>query len=223
MQNNIFVDSTILLIKQIGIHNWVNNVLAGDENLYFLSNDITYAISNGWEIDGPIAVVKDRLIAYISNERKGAIRKVQKQTIDKLKSMELQNNYVGFLGVLRNGFVSELHHQVYQKNKYSKSYITIYEAEWMDYSSHEIIELCHYNEDAVKLSKTDPPRMKTILRKFWQENFGKEDYDDNWFAEVCLNFGFEINQIIQEDQPYPFSVEQTAGGNRQLVFMYDPD
>lgn len=68
------------------------------------------------------------------------------------------------------------------------------------------------------LNRLDRSILIRGLRQVLEDSSEDIDFDLIDFQELCEKFGFTVDEVI-EDTPL-MKVEQTAGGNRQLVLMF---
>jgi len=73
-----------------------------------------------------------------------------------------------------------------------------------------IIELEHLHKNIIKGG----------LQKVWIDAMEDLDFDEIDFEELCEKFGFTVKEVMGDT--LLLKAEQTAGGNRQLVLIFDP-
>lgn len=72
----------------------------------------------------------------------------------------------------------------------------------------------------IELENCDKNTIKEGLQRVWIDASEDFDFDEIDFQELCEKFGFTIEEVM--GNTLLLKAEQTAGGNRQLVLMFDP-
>jgi hypothetical protein len=206
-------------MKSYGLKKWATQILDNDSFLYLsFSGEIEEAIFYGKDIERPIKIVRDRVRAYLTGERTGEIRKTQFSTLQRMHVAAKQNDYQAFLKILLNGFHSEKSDQYNSRNNHIPIIVKKVFDDFIYFNDQKLEQELNWI-DAMKLAKEEPLIIKERIFKFWLENVGREDFDDKWYQNKCIELGFDVSGILGSYINSEINVKQTESGHSQLVFV----
>ena len=79
-------------------------------------------------------------------------------------------------------------------------------------------------EDVKKILKYDRNKIKTGLKKVWEDAMDDKEFDLQDFQDLCHKYGFEMDDVLGYDpkQVPIIKVERTESGHSQFVLFFDP-